>query len=117
MTAPAPEYSATATTAVVPGKTLGVVGLVFSLIGLVAWFVGPLLGLILGGVGKSKSKKAGVANGPATAAIVISIILLVLQVILVFALGGLIASIFGMCASLGDGIHEIHGVTYTCNVP
>jgi hypothetical protein len=116
MTAPAPEYSAT-TAAAVPGKTLGVVGLVFSLIGLVAWYLGPILGLILGGVAKSKSKKAGVANGPATAAIVISIILLVLQVILTVSLGGLIASIFGMCASLGDGIHEVNGVTYTCNLP
>ena len=116
MTAPAPEYSATAPAAV-PGKTLGVVGLVFSLLGLVVWYLGPILGLILGGIGKSKSKKAGIANGPATAAIVISIILLVLQVILTISLGGLIASIFGMCASLGDGIHEVNGVTYTCNLP
>jgi len=56
----APEY---------PGQSLGITGLVFS-------FVLPLVGLVLGVIAANWSKKAGVVNGPARAAVIVGGILL-----------------------------------------
>ena len=103
----APVYSTTP--AAVPGKTLGIVALILA-------FFFQLIALILGFVARSQSKKAGVKNTPATIAIVLSII---------FGIGWIIGitvaiitgvALFNQCAELGNGIHEIDGVTYTCNV-
>ena len=63
---------APAAPAVVPGKTLGIVALILAILPF------QLIGLILGIVANGQSKKAGVKNGPAKAAIIISIILMVL---------------------------------------
>lgn len=56
----APEY---------PGQSLGITGLVFA-------FVLPLVGLVLGVISYNWSKKAGVANGPARAAVIVGGVLL-----------------------------------------
>ncbi|MDO9589631.1 MAG: hypothetical protein Q7J04_00625 [Microcella sp.] len=56
----APEY---------PGQSLGITGLVFS-------FVLPLVGLVLGVIAYTWSKKAGVVNGPARAAVIVGGIIL-----------------------------------------
>lgn len=100
--APAPAPAAS------DGKTLGIVALV------VAFFI-SLLGIILGFVAKSQSKKAGVKNTPATVAIVLGFIFLALQIIFwvivpIIGFGTLAAQ----CADLGPGVHEIGGVTITC---
>jgi uncharacterized membrane protein len=111
-----PAYAGNAAVAENPGKTLGIVALIAS-------FFISLLGLILGIVALNQSKKAGFTNGPAKAAIILSIIFMVLGVIaiiLVFALGG---TLFGaamqnlaeVCAELGAGEHTVDGVTYTCS--
>ena len=63
-----PAVSPTATN---PGRTLGIVAVVFA-------FVFSVLGLILGFVAKAQSTAAGHRNAPAQAAIVISIVLIVL---------------------------------------
>jgi hypothetical protein len=98
-----------------PGKTMGIVSLVLSIIGI------HLIGVILGFVGLSQSKKAGQKNGFALAGIIIGFIGLVLGVIaiIMFSLFG--AAIFGglggivqVCNDLGPGVWEIDGVTYTC---
>jgi len=74
-----------------PGKTLGIVAVI------VAIFFN-LIGLILGIVARNQSKQAGYKNTPATAAIIIGAVLLVLgiiSVIVVFALAGSIAATSG----------------------
>ena len=58
-----------------PGKTLAIVGLVFS-------FIFALIGLVLCIVARSKSAKAGFKNNIATIGIVIAIINMILGVVL-----------------------------------
>jgi uncharacterized membrane protein len=107
-----PAYAGNAAVAENPGKTLGIVALVAS-------FFVSLLGLILGIVALNQSKKAGFKNGPAKAAIILSIIFMVLGLIAIiaFTVGG--AALFGnlaqICAELGAGEHVVDGVTYTCS--
>ena len=72
----------------VPGKGLGVASMVLGIISLVLfcfWFISipcALISLILGIVGLSKAKSAGMNNGMAVAGIVCSAIALVLMVML-----------------------------------
>lgn len=109
MTDAPPPAAAPAYAAPVPGKTLGIVALIVT-------FFFSLIGVILGFVARSQSSAAGVKNTPATVAIVLGLIFLVGQ-ILFFVLGG--AALFGglaaACQQLGPGVHEVDGVTYTCN--
>jgi hypothetical protein len=89
----------------VPGKTLGIVGLVLA-------FVIPLLGLILSIVAKVQSRGAGAKNTPATVGIVLSIIFIVGYILIVVAVvGGLLAG----CGQYGPGVHHVNGVTLTCS--
>lgn len=87
--APPPAYSQPAQPAVNPGQTLGIIALICA-------FFFQLLGLILGIVALNQSKKVGMKNGLAVAAIWISVVLMVLGllvVILSFALFGSLAAI------------------------
>ncbi|WP_210481488.1 hypothetical protein [Naasia sp. SYSU D00948] len=106
--APAPVQT---TPAAVPGKGLGIAGLVLA-------FLVPLVGLILSIIAKSQSKKAGYPNGPATAGIWISIVLMVLGAILIgisIWLGvAATNNVVAICNELGEGVWEVDGVTYTC---
>ena len=107
-----PAYAGNAAVAENPGKTLGIVALIAS-------FFISLLGLILGIVALNQSKKAGFTNGPAKAAIILSIIFMVLGVIaaiLFITLGAAAVNAAAqMCAELGAGEHTVDGVTYTCS--
>jgi uncharacterized membrane protein len=107
-----PAYAGNAAVAENPGKTLGIVALIAS-------FFVSILGLILGIVALNQSKKAGFRNGPAKAAIILSIIFMVLTVIgivLAVTLGAAAVNAAAeMCAELGAGTHEVGGVTYTCS--
>jgi hypothetical protein len=103
MTTPAPAPAPAAT----PGKVLGIVGLILAII----WPF-QVLGLILSIIARVQSKNAGAKNGPATAGIIIAVILLVVSV-LFFVLGG--AALFSQCAALGPGVHDVNGVTVTCS--
>ena len=112
MTDAAPAPMPPMTPAAPDGKTLGIVALI-------AAFLFALLGLILGLVARGQSKRAGVSNTPAKAAIVLSIIFLVIQVIaiiVVIATGGaLFGGLASQCAQYGPGVHELpNGVTLTC---
>jgi hypothetical protein len=106
-----PAYAGNATVAENPGKTLGIVALIAS-------FFIALLGLILGIVALNQSKKAGFKNGPAKAAIILSIIFMVIGLIVAIVLITSGAALFGnlaqVCADLGPGEHVVDGVTYTC---
>lgn len=112
----APAYSAPATaTGEDPGRTLGIIALVFA-------FIFQLVGLIIGIVARNKSKAAGYKNGLATAAIWLSIVFMVLGLIIGIAViaggaalfGGVIGQVAEVCQELGSGVWEIDGVTYTC---
>ena len=97
MTTPAP---AAAPAPAVPGKTLGIVALVLA-------FLAAPIGAILGFVAKAQSKPAGVKNTPATAAIVIGIILTLLWLFLVVALPLILAaSGLGTCTVTIDGVAQ-----------
>jgi len=105
MTTPPP--AAAPAPAVVPGKTLGIVGLILAFIGPVA-----LLGLILSIVAKVQSKNAGVKNTPATAGIIVSIIVIV-GTILIYVL--VFGSLLAACNGLEPGVYDTgNGGTLTC---
>ena len=109
--APPPAYnSQPAPGAPVPGKTLGIVEFVLS-------FFAQLIALILGIVALVQSRKAGVKNGWALAAIIISAVLMVIGIIVIIvvavAIGGGLAA---ACAELGPGTHNLQGGgTITCS--
>ncbi|UYN83100.1 MAG: DUF4190 domain-containing protein [Microcella sp.] len=105
---PAPAPAAASPAPVNPGKTMGVVALVLSIIGL------HLIGIIVGFIGLNQSKKVGQKNGFALAGIIIGFIGMVIVIALLVGGGALFGSLFGACAELGPGIHEVGGVTYTC---
>jgi uncharacterized membrane protein YdbT with pleckstrin-like domain len=111
MTTSAPAPTQTAAAAPIPGRTLGIVGLVLAVLA-------PLVGLILSTIAKSQSKRAGVTNGPATAGIWVSIVLMVLTLVIIGVTVAMSMTAVGaaveMCNQLGEGVHEIEGVTYTC---
>lgn len=90
------------------GKMLGIIALVVS-------FFFSIIGLILGFVARSQSRKAGVKNTPATVAIVLGFVFLAITVIwIVVAIVGGVA-LFGQCADLGPGVHILdNGATLTC---
>ncbi len=87
-----PAYQPAPVKASVPGKGLGIAGMVLGIVGLVlicfGWvsIISSIVGISLSGVGMSKAKKAGVKNGMATAGLVCSCISLGLYFIL-FAIG------------------------------
>ena len=91
----------------VPGKTLGIVALVFA-------FLSSPIGFILGLVARSQSKKAGVSNTPATVAIVLGLIGTIIIVIIIAVSVAGAGALLSQCADLGPGVHEVGGVTYTC---
>jgi hypothetical protein len=68
-----------------PGKTMGIVAFIMSLF--VSFFLIQIVALILGIVALVKSKKAGYSNRWAIAAIIISLVLMVLTVIVAIILG------------------------------
>ena len=87
-----PSYSGAAPVGEVPGRTLGIVALICS-------FFFQILGLTLGIIALNQSKNAGYPNGPAKAAIIVSIGLMVLgliAVILAFVFFGVAYNLSGV---------------------
>lgn len=112
--APAPqEYGATAP-ATDPGKTLGIVGLVLSILGCTS-----LIGLILSIVALNKSKKAGYKNGIALAGIIVGAVLfvgLVIWLVFAFVVGGaMVTDLLEACENVPSGETVVwEGTTVTC---
>lgn len=96
----------------VPGKTLGIVAFVLS-------FFMQLIALILGIVALVQSRKAGVKNGFALAAIIISSVLLVVGIIvaivLVASFSNLANEIVQECSAGGSGIVHVWGQPVPCD--
>ncbi|MCA4135513.1 DUF4190 domain-containing protein [Arthrobacter sp. M4] len=107
---PTPYEYPRPTTATVPGKTLGIVGFVLSLLG-------PLttIGLILSIVALVQSRKARANNGFAIAGIIIGALGTIAgALILITTIAGL-GFIAQQCAELGPGVHYVNNVTITCS--
>ncbi|MFV0373878.1 DUF4190 domain-containing protein [Microbacterium sp.] len=109
---PAPGYQA-APQGSQPGRTLGIVGLIFA-------FFMPIVGLILAYIGRSQSRKAGIANTPAKAGIIVGWIVFALQLILLIVVVSLFIAGLNMisevCGDLGPGEHLLNDgiTTVTC---
>ncbi|MEP7205266.1 MAG: DUF4190 domain-containing protein [Candidatus Saccharibacteria bacterium] len=91
-----------------PGKGLGIASLVTSLVGL------GLVGIVLGIIGLKKSKTAGMKNGLATAGIILGIISTILVTLVIVLVVTSIASVTAKCNELGEGVHTVGGITYSC---
>ncbi len=90
-----------------PGRTLGIVGLVLSI-------VANVVGLVVSVVAFRKSKRAGFKNGAALAGIIIGVIT-TLGLLTAGVVGGIAAKgLVDACSELGPGVHVVNGVTYTC---
>ncbi len=110
--APPPSYAPPAD-APVPGRTMGIVAFILS-------FFVQLIALILGIIALVQSRKAGAKNGWAVAAIIISIVLMVLGVIIAVAviipLVSLSGEVFQACQAVGfEGTVEVRGVPVDCS--
>jgi len=95
-----------------PGPTLAVVGLVTAAIPCTA-----LVGLVISIVALVRARRGLMpGRGLAVAGVVVGAFWLVVG-IAALALGGFgILSLWQTCQELGDGVHEVDGVTYTCDV-
>ena len=93
-------------------RTLGIVAFV------VAIFFN-VIGLILGIVALVQSRKAGVKNGWAVAAIIVGAVLAVVGIIVGIILVAVFANAAGdliqFCANNPSGVYELNGQTVTCN--
>ncbi len=112
----APQYNAAPSGGSTPGRTMAIVALILAII--------PgtqVIGLILGIVALVQSRKAGVKNGLAIAAIIVSVVLLIIGIIIVIALISFAASVGGdlmtqvnACLQDPTGSVTYQGMTYTC---
>lgn len=107
--APPPAYGAPAQQSV-PGKTLGIVAFVLSIVlsGL------AIIPLILGIVALVQSKKAGRGNGWAVAAIIISAIAIIVGIIVLFAVIIPTFSAAATCVNDPNAIVTVWGVQVPC---
>ena len=106
MTTPAPTPAPAP--AVVPGKTLGIGGLILA-------FVAAPVGFVVSLVARSQSKKAGVANTPATAGIIIGLIITIIWIVVVIVSIVAGAALLNACAGLEPGVYDTgNGGTITC---
>ena len=107
---PHPEGAGTSATteAVNPGRTLGIIGLILA-------FSINVVGPIVSIVALRESTKAGFENGPATAGIVVSILIVGAAIVAGIAAAATAATAASQCAEYGAGVHELDsGVTLAC---
>ncbi len=109
---PAPEFTYPAPAPANPGTTMGIISLVLSIIGL------HVVGIILGFVALSQSKRVGQSNGFALAGVIVGFVLLALSIVVIgLAMSGGVAFwgfITEACRDLGSGVWVVDGITYSC---
>lgn len=112
MTAAPPPSSYALPVEPVPGRMMGIISLVLSIIGL------HLIGIVLGFIALSQSKRAGHSNGFALAGVIVGFVLMALTLVVVglsvaggFAFWGFLTE---ACSELGSGVWDVDGVTYSC---
>ncbi|NJC21274.1 hypothetical protein BJ994_000350 [Arthrobacter pigmenti] len=92
-----------------PGKTLGIVGMICSII----WPI-SIVGLIVSIIAMVKSKKAGMGNGFALAGIIIGAIGVVTGILTIILIIVGISAAAEICNELGSGTHIYQGTEITC---
>ena len=96
----------------VPGRTMGIISLVLSIIGL------HVIGIILGFVALAQSKRVGQGNGFALAGVIVGFVLMALTLVVVgLSVAGGVAFwgfLTEACRDLGPGVWEVDGITYSC---
>lgn len=95
-----------------PGKTLGIVGLICSII----WPI-SIVGLIISIIAMVKSKKAGMGNGFALAGIIVGavgVIAGIIAIIAIVALAGFTQEVIQFCETAGPGVQEFQGQQINC---
>lgn len=96
-----------------PGKTLGIVGLICSII----WPI-SIVGLVISIIAMVKSRKAGMSNGFALAGIIvgaIGVISGVIAVIGLIAVAGFTQEVIQFCETAGPGPQEFQGQPIDCS--
>lgn len=95
-----------------PGKTLGIVGLICSII----WPI-SIVGLIISIIAMVKSRKAGMGNGFALAGIIIGAIGVITGIIAIIGIIALVPftqEVLQFCETAGPGVHEFQGQPIDC---
>lgn len=92
-----------------PGQVLGIVSIVLGLTGCLS-----LIGVILGFMSRSRSKRAGASTTLGTVGLVISAIALVIAIVFGSIAGYGAYQLSQKCQELGSGTHQEGGVTYEC---
>lgn len=96
-----------------PGRTLGIVGLVCSII----WPI-SIVGLVISIIAMVKSRKAGMGNGFALAGIIIGVIGVITGIIAIIGLIALIPfsqEVIEFCQTAGPGPQEFQGQEIDCS--
>ncbi|WP_413355318.1 DUF4190 domain-containing protein [Microbacterium sp. 1P06AB] len=106
----APQYAGGPTPGAKPGRTMGIVALILAIIPFT-----QLIGLILGIVALVQSRKAGVKNGLALAAIIVSVVLMIVGIIIFFALVWPPIAAGMTCAADPTAIVNVYGVDLPCS--
>ncbi len=92
-----------------PTSTLALIGFITALVPCTT-----LVGLVVSIVALVRIRRgAATGRGLAIAGVVLAVLWLVAAVVAV-ALG--VTTLVQTCAELGDGVHQVDGVTYTCDV-
>ena len=92
-----------------PGKTLGIVGMICSII----WPI-SVVGLIISIVAMVKSRKARMGNGFALAGIIIGAIGVITGILAVIVIIAGVSFVTEVCGDLGPGVHQYEGTEITC---
>lgn len=89
---------------------LAVTGLVLAL-----FPVFDVAGLVLSVLAFRRSRRDGGPRGLALAGIIVASVTILLFAAGAVLLGTLFGGLFATCAELGEGVHVVDGVTYTCS--
>ncbi len=93
-----------------PGKTLGIVGFLLSLLGF------NVISFIIGAIAYKKSRAVNIKNWFAVAAMVISVLSLIAGLLYVFIVGIPGVTPGNECDQLGPGTHVKNGKVIDCSV-
>ncbi|MCU1573380.1 MAG: hypothetical protein JWO93_1462 [Micrococcaceae bacterium] len=91
-----------------PGKVYGIISIILPFVGF------GLVGLVLGIIGRIKSKRAGYKNVLALVGIILGAISVVVGILIIVAVVTALTQFGQLCNDLGPGTHTQDGITYTC---
>lgn len=92
-----------------PGQVTGVVSIVLGVTGCLS-----VVGLVLGFVSRSRSKRAGASTTLGTVGLAVSAVVLVISIVVGATAGFGAYTLYQKCQELGPGTHQDGAVTYEC---